>query len=340
MLNSHQDTYFNLDKELDTGKIRRVYLISAYDSFLSDIFIKKIINLKFKNAGENIFYRYGDDVGFEDVTELCYNYSSLFAQEKLVVVKRCEKFSKDLNQIKDYIGKPDSDTILILLFDKNFIDEKKLFKDFDIADFSALAPDELFYIIKSEFDSRGLIIDKNTINLFISLLPENLSVAINEIDKIYNYLLDTPEKTVNESIILKLAGYEPELTPSELIKAIFNKDNYKALTICDNLINKSGFNEIYLLYLLFNYYTDILCFKSKTFNNANRSAAYGKYKIWGEDRWEIGNIYASRIGFPEIEYAVSRITDTDKKLKSTMLDPKVLVTSLVEELTNFSKKRN
>ncbi len=340
MSNKQVYTYFDTEKELTSGKIRKVYLISAFDDFLADIFIKKIAALRFYKANENIFYRYADDVSFNDVAELCFNYTSFFAQEKLVIVKRCEKFSKELERIKDYIAKPDPDTILLLIFDKNFINEKKLYKDFEVADFSAYSQDELSVLLRNEFETRGMKIDNASLDLFISILPENLSIALNEIEKIYSFLIYNPDKVVNSEVILKLAGYEPELTPFELIKAILIKDRCKALTISDHLIDKSGFNEINLLYSLFNYYTDLLCFKSKNFDKYNRNVAYTKYRIWGADRWEIGKSFANQIEVSEIEFAVDRIMQSDRRLKSSMLDSKVILTSLIEELSNFNSKRN
>jgi DNA polymerase III delta subunit len=135
-------------------------------------------------------------------------------------------------------------------------------------------------------------------------------------------------------LILKFIGYENEFTPNDLMRAIIRNDSEKAVQILDNLINTSGINEIYLVSIISNYYFDLLSFKSGKFKGADNYSLFGKYKIWG-DRLSFAKEYSNLLKISDLQKAISLILDLDTKLKTSMLDSKVLLTSLVEELSSM-----
>jgi DNA polymerase III delta subunit len=62
-------------------------------------------------------------------------------------------------------------------------------------------------------------------------------------------------------------------------------------------------------------------------------AFYMNYKIWGERINFVKNHqnFAKKLNFEQI---FSKLIETDSKIKSSMIDPKVLLISLVQEISS------
>jgi DNA polymerase III delta subunit len=100
------------------------------------------------------------------------------------------------------------------------------------------------------------------------------------------------------------------------------------------MIDKHGMNEIYLLSLMTGYFTDLMSAKTKGFDSASMNDIYTKYKIWGN---RVGFVKKHKNDLKDNDFEVifDKIIKTDQKLKTSMLDSKVLLTSLVEELAGI-----
>ena len=186
--------------------------------------------------------------------------------------------------------------------------------------------------IRNEFAEYGRKIGDDALEYLEDNIPQSIDMLHLEIEKICTY---DPDSTVeiNKDILLKFTGYDVEFTPNDLMKSILRNDSGKAVQILDNLLNKAGLSEIYLVSIISNYYFDLLSFKSAKFKADNYSI-YSKYKIWGE-RINFAKEYRNVLSIKELEKAVSLIIEVDKKLKTSMLDSKILLTSLIEELCNL-----
>jgi len=327
-------TFLDFQSELKAGKIRNVYYIASSDNY----FISKACELLreklfgSKDNRDNFFLKYADESSLQEIIDLSNNFASLFSSKKIIVVKRCEKFSRKLDDLLNFLEKPEQDTLILAVFDKDFVLEKKLAKD-NFYDFSDLPEKEMTIWVKSEFESRGIKIQADALELFISSIPVSFDLLISEIDKLSNYDFEGSEKIITQDLVLKSIGYDKEYSPEELIYSIITKNHKRALEILDNLINSNSLNEIYLLSIMSNYYMDLITFKTKGFENNDSSSLYGKYKLWGE-RAKFAKNHHKLLNLQNLESSFGRILDTDMKLKTTMLDSKILMTSLVEELIN------
>ncbi len=327
------NTFPDFEKEISSGKVRNVYFIAASDNYFvskaGELLRSKVLN----GSKENFFLKYADETSVEEIIDLCNNFSSLFSSQKVIILKRAEKFSRKMETLLAYTKKPDPDTTLLLVFDKDYVTEKKLAQSIDFYDFSEMLPKAYFEWLKSEFNSRGCTINDEELSLFASSVPQIFDLAINEIEKISNYDFGNKEKVITRDIILEFTGYEKEYSPEELVHSIIQKNHKRAQEILDYLINKGGVNEIYLLSIITNYYADLLTFKTKGFQRQDSGSIYGKYKLWGE-RAKFAKNFHSIISEKSLKYALTRILETDQKLKNTMLDSKILLASLIEDMVS------
>lgn len=154
-----------------------------------------------------------------------------------------------------------------------------------------------------------------------------------EIEKVSNFDFEDREPVLTKEIILQFIGYDRDYSPEELMISIVKKDRNRAFTILNNLLNTKGLNEVYLLSLISNYYMDMLSFKTRGMESMDSRLIYQKYKMWG-DRVKFAKNYHKLLNINALEGSFDRIIDTDKKLKTSMLDAKILMTSLVDELIN------
>jgi len=332
-------TYPDFEKQVKSGKIQPVYYVLALDNY----FLKKAGRLLLekisgsKDNKENYFIKYADESSPEEIIDLCSNFSSLFSNNKIVIVKRCEKFGKKLESILSYVQNPDKDTTLILSFDKEYAREKKLDKQINFYDFAFLPDEDYIKWVKSLFDARDCKIDSGELSLFVDTVPRIFELVENEVEKIAGYCEEISgegEKKVTKEVIYKFIGYDTSYSPEDLMVSILSKNSRKSLEILENMIDKHGMNEIYLLTLMSGYYTDLMSAKTKGFESAGMNEIYSKYKIWG-DRIGFVKNHRNDIKDDDFEKVFDKIIQTDQKLKTSMLDSKVLLTSLVEELAGI-----
>ncbi len=328
-------SFHDFRKEVSSGKLRNVYYIAAVDNyFLSragEILREKLFGSK--DNRDNFFLKYADETSLQELIDLTSNFASLFSSQKIVVVKRCEKYSRKLGELLEITKKIDENSYIFLAFDTSFVYDKKMHNSYDFFDFSELPQRELYDWVKYEFENKGIKINNDALDLFITSVPSSFDLLSTEIEKISNFDFEENEPLITREIILQFIGYDREYSPEELLASIVCKNHNRAFTILNNLLYSKGTNEVYLLSVISNYYMDMISFKTRGLDTMDSRIIDQKYKIWG-DRVKFAKNYHKSLNISSLERSVSQIIDTDKKLKTSMLDPKILMTSLVEDLIN------
>lgn len=330
-------TFFDFKKEISSGKMKNVYYIASVDNYFllkaGEILREKLFGSK--ENKENFFLKYADETPMQELFDLTSSGASLFSSQKLVIVKRCEKYSRKLSEFMELSQEKTEETCILYAFDTSFVYEKKLdqIKGIDFYDFSELPQRELYDWVRQEFESRGITINTDALDLFITSIPSSFDLLSSEIEKVSNYDFEGKEPVLTKEIVLQFIGYDRDYSPEELMISIVKKDQNRAFTILNNLLNTKVLNEVYLLSLISNYYMDMLSFKSQGLESMDTRLIYQKYKMWG-DRVKFAKSYHKFLNINSLERSFEKIVETDKKLKTSMLDAKILMTSLVDELIN------
>lgn len=330
-------TFLDFQKEVTDGKIKNVYYIAAIDNYFIQKAAENLREKLFGNADnkENFFLKYADEIPMLELIDFARSSASLFSPKKLIIVKRCEKYSRKLSEFLELSLKTDEDSVIFYIFDSNFVIEKKLYDSpkYGFYDFSVLPQKELYEWVRSEFLTNDLKINNDALDLFITSIPPSFDLLSTEIEKISNYDFGTGNKLLTREIVLQFIGYDKDYSPEELISSILSKERLKAFKILNNLLDNKGVNEVYLLSVLSKYYLDLLSFKTAGLENMDNRLIYQKYKIWGEGI-KLGKIYVKSMNIISLAKSIENLLETDKKLKSSMLDPKILMAYLVDELLN------
>lgn len=328
-------TFLDFKAEIKSGRMRNVFFIASNDNYFvaqaGDMLREELFGAA--NKRENFFTKYADESPVDEIIDLANNTTSLFSQQKLVVLKRAEKYSRKINDLFESLNKIDHDTYLLVVFDRDYVAEKRYDKEKEFFDFSDLPEDKLLQLVRNEFTSRGFDISDSDLEFFVSSIPVSIDLLMNEVEKITNYDFGDSTKTITKELILKFIGYDREYSPEELMTSILTRDSNRAMKVLEGLFSSAGFSEIYLVSIISGYYMDLMSFKTKGFLQKDSSSLYGKYKMWG-DKAKFARQYHNSIKISSLEKAIAKLLDTDLKLKSSMIDPKILMTSLVEELVN------
>jgi DNA polymerase III delta subunit len=165
------------------------------------------------------------------------------------------------------------------------------------------------------------------------MFPSSFDILSKEIQKISSYE-PASGNAIDKDLLIKFTGYESDYTPNDLMRAIIRNDSVKSVQILDNLLHKTGLNEIYLVSIISNYYLDLLSFSSGKFKGSDSFSVFGKYKIWGE-RLNFAKEYGNILKLSELTKALFLLLELDKKLKTSMINSEILLTSLVEELCSL-----
>jgi len=197
--------------------------------------------------------------------------------------------------------------------------------------------------ISQMFRKRGVSINGAAVSFLAEALGRSAEAIISEVDKLSEYAKDKGSVTLAdaESMVKRLEGHKIY----ELSRAIVRKDAVAALTILDrmyrNLLDsnrKVSTAGIPLLVLSSCVESEFRMMAiAKEFQESNDAAAFatrmtslqggrGKFK---EARARIIISNARRFSVREIESALSRARQVDKRLKSTSLPSKLLLEELI-----------
>lgn len=326
-------SFFDFQNELSLNDIKNVYFISSSDSY----FISKATEiLRHKLFGDNnnvsdYFIRYADETPLNELAAILVS-DSLFSSAKLVLVKRCEKYSKKIDEFISLFDNIHRDVKVMLVFDPEFVKDKKLDKNLSFYNFSDLPDSHAKDFVITEFSQRGISVSSDAAGMFLSLLPPNVDYIVSEVEKISNTEQVCKSMQLTEEVFSALYTYQSDESPQEIVEALILKDKKRALRHLQNLINNSV-NEIYLLSVLSGYFTDILAEKSKP------KGYRVSEKITGGNPWyqrgDFIRSVSSEISFQRIKNILSMILVTDKLLKSTNIDAGLLLFTLICNLTTL-----
>jgi len=328
-------TFRDFQNEISSGRVRNAYYISAVDNYFiskaGEILREKLFGSKTNK--DNFFLKYADETPLQELQDITGSFASLFASQKVVVVKRCEKYSRKMSDLMEFSKKIDENSFLLFCFDSAYVLEKKLYDNYDFFDFSDMPQRELYDWVRGEFEKSSIRINNDALDLFLTSIPASFDLINTEIEKISNYDFEGKEAVITKEIILEFTGYDTEYTPDELMRCIVRKERKQAFIVLNNLLNTNSLNEVYLLSLISNYYMDLISFKTTGLDLMDSRLIYQKYKMWG-DRVKFAKNYHKLMNINGLHNSIQQIIDTDKKLKTSIMDPKILMTSLVEELIN------
>ena len=260
-------TIENLEKELNTGKLRSIYLLYGEELFLLENSLKKIKHL-FGECIKGINYINVDDTNISgligDIETPAFGF-----EKKLIIVrnsgilkKEGKRKNAEMEKIRgrlvDYINENMqiiNDSVILVIVEEDADTKQELYKLIDkigaICNFEAQKPFQIENRLKIICNQYKVQVDSNTLKYLIECCGTNMQDLINEIRKLIEYA-GTGGK-IEKQDVDKLAIKKLESIIFDLTDNLGKKETQKALEVLKNLIyNKEPLQKI--LITLYNHF--------------------------------------------------------------------------------------
>lgn len=260
-------TIENLEKELNTGKLRSIYLLYGEELFLLENSLKKIKHL-FGECIKGINYINVDDTNISgligDIETPAFGF-----EKKLIIVrnsgilkKEGKRKNAEMEKIRgrlvDYINENMqiiNDSVILVIVEEDADTKQELYKLIDkigaICNFEAQKPFQIENRLKIICNQYKVQVDSNTLKYLIECCGTNMQDLINEIRKLIEYA--GAGGKIEKQDVDKLAIKKLESIIFDLTDNLGKKETQKALEVLKNLIyNKEPLQKI--LITLYNHF--------------------------------------------------------------------------------------
>jgi DNA polymerase-3 subunit delta len=322
-----------IKNELLSRKILPVYFFLGEDSYsieagsaLVEEAVKPMIESDFD---KETFY--GEDKNLNDIL----NFASAFpfgSGKKLIILKEFEKI-KDKKQLASYVNSPQDFTVLIIINNgtvSNLDTEpyKSLIKNKYIFEGKELKGENLVEWLTENVKLKGKFLTSENARLLIDIVGENREMLEAQLEKIFVFLNDTKEITLDS--IKSLSTSLKEYNIFDLQNAIGKKDKALTLKIAYNMLDK-GAEPTYILHMLTRYFTGLSRVNELTAKKIPDQAAariVGTHPFYYKDHVKARKIYTDS----SLYRIVQSLLKADLSVKTTSSDNKTIITILISEI--------
>lgn len=330
--------YDILEKELNNGTLKSIYLLYGNEKYLIDLIEKKIK----KNFGElvqGINFVLIDETNIKD---LIFNIEvpAFGYDKKLIIVKNSGLLKKDgrkkePTELQKEVGKYFEENVSIInemaivVFVENEIDKNYFYNVLNengiVCEVNQLKPIQLVARLKKICNMYKVNCDESTLNYLIEMAGTNLQILINEIRKLIEYTGEGG--TITKDAIDKLTIKQIESVVFELTDNLGNKKIDKSIEVLDNLIyQKEPLQKI--LITLYNHFKKLyLCSIAVKLNKdivtslnlkPNQTFLVNKYKK-----------QASYFSETDLKNVLNELTEIDYKSKNGLIDIDIALRSVL-----------
>lgn len=274
-------TFEQIKADIEARRFEPVYLLMGdepyYIDALTDLLVEKVVPNEEKDFNQTIVYGMETDV--PSVITLARSFP-MMSDYQLVVVKEAQGLSK-IDELEIYVKNPLKSTVLVINYKNGTLDKrKKLYGEVSkcgIVFESAKIPDyKIPAFVNSYTQSKGLTTDSKAAQMLADYLGNNLSKLTNEIEKLI-IAIPTGQRQITAELIEQNIGISKDFNNFELLKAIVEKDIFKANQIAD-YFEKNPKNNPFIMTLsvLFNFFSNLMvCYWAKDKTDKGLAAELG-----------------------------------------------------------------
>lgn len=315
------------------------------DEFMSELsykFIGKDFNPKV-----NLQSFFADETAINEVINECSNLSFL-SDKKIIVYKLVKKtgtrgMPKESKEgFINYSKNPNPDNMLILLNgDKAFTFSN--FEDFENTSVK-------IYNVATDSDKdiadwcrdklKGYEVDNETILHLLQFVNPSYDEISSEIDKLKTFCIDSKKVTLDD--VNLCVGMNKDFNENNLFEAILKRNFEKAIGIYDNMSSKTTASSMEVELKFVAYMNNLFISLHKMqdpaiINMPEGFALFRELKLWkdGARMYGLYKNYIKDLNILKIKKAFDYIYETDKTLKFTEKDKRLVINNLIHNLINL-----
>lgn len=324
---------FDIPKDIKTNGLKPIYYVFGEDTFSFDYAksaIEKAVTPLLASEFDKETY-YGSKNSFTEILSAASTFP--FGDgKKFLIVKNAEK-PKDKDKLTEYAASPSEFTVILLLHEGSITKPdsepfKTLNKLGEIFESKEMKGDALVEWVKSYVKENQRNISDENAQLLIDIVGENRSLIELQLEKIFLFLNDKKEVTLES--IQQLATELKQFNIFDLINAIGRKEKSKALEIAFNLY-ESGTDMIQIIGMLNRYFSALAKIDEL---NALKMSDQEAARIVGTHPFYYKNYVEARKRYDlnAITNAFRALFNADLTIKTSPLDQKTVLTMLIAEI--------
>jgi len=262
-------SFEQIKKDIQSRKFHPIYLLMGDEPYYIDELTKLLENtiLPETERDFNQTILYGPETDVATVITSARSFP-MMSDYQVIIVKEAQGLKK-IEDLDIYAKSPLSSTILIINYKNGTLDKRKklhaeIEKNGIIFESKKIPEYKMPAFVTSFLSSKGLGIDQKSAQLLTDFLGNDLSKVVNEIEKL-TLALSPNEKRITAELIEQNIGISKDFNNYELLKAVVEKDTFKANQIA-NYFEKNPKNNplIVTLSVLFNFFSNLMiCYWAK-----------------------------------------------------------------------------
>lgn len=327
--------FHTLRNLIKRGEITPVHYYYGKEKFLAEILSEEIIRNKIPSEERDysVFKFELKETTWEEIVNTL-STSSFFSRNRVVIVrltppkKKKEDLSKDIVFLKDYLSSPSKNSYLVIIAEEKEGEVYEILKNSSLCTIfplNPLTPEEIEALIEERLKENGKTISPMAMEILMEEAAEDLSLALNELEKIIVYSGD--KSRIEREDIESLTSFSARFKIEELIKAIDARDKPLAFKILENVL------EIYDPVFLLGAFAWVYC---RRYNNLMGEESQIKIRTqnFSEEKEKTGEILRKKI--KRIESILRIIFNTDLKIKSNPFN-KGMIEEMIARIINIEE---
>lgn len=262
-------TFEQIKTDIAKRKFQPIYLLMGEEAYyideITEALVEGVVPEAERDFNQHILYGLETDVA--SVVSLARSFP-MMSEFQLIVIKEAQNLKK-IEELEVYTRNPLSSTILVLNYKNGNLDKrKKLYASIDkqgvVFESKKIPEYKIPAFISSYLTMKGLGIDQKSAQMLTDFLGNDLSKLVNEMDKL---ILSIPanEKRITAELIERNIGISKDFNNFELLKAVVEKNTFKANQIADYFEKNPKNNPLIVtLVVLFNFFSNLMiCYWEK-----------------------------------------------------------------------------
>ncbi len=332
-----------IKKHIKENNFSSLYFIHGDEKYLAAFYANTLASAITDTSGMSFNYYCFDSetINFDSFYEACETLPVM--SERVCVFVKDFPFSKtsteELKQYTDYFGNIPSSTVAIFQTTAEDVDSqnskwKTVIDSFNkngvIFNLSKRTQEQIADLLVRSASKRNTSIDKDTAEFFVSTVGNNMTVLLNEFDKLCAY---SSRKPITRKMIEEISIKSVEASVFDLTTAINNGKSDKAYQILNELIKNKTDPTLIIGTIAFSY-TDIYRAKIAKENKAPLIEVVNTYPSYkGKTfRLEKAETAARKLTSTQIKKLLEAVAEADIKIKSFSVNNIVVLEELIAKL--------
>ncbi len=325
-----------LEEDIKNKRFKKIYVLTGTQSYNRKRYEKALINVFLPDGDEmNLTKFYGAKIDMKEVSELAQTMPFL-AERRVIVLEDTGLFSKSCEELSDLI--PNIPESGVMIFSEDKVDmrlkqTKAVKSEGCIAVFDNLSENDLRDFVTRRLGKEHRPITKNALELFIRRCPDDLWQVTNDLEKLISYTFGKEGIRIEDVEEVIPAPAEDKIF--NMIDAILDKNTKQTLLYYTDLLALRS-DPMGILSLIRQQYLLMLHVKCLAEENVSAASMASLLKM-RETRVKMALSAARRSSKIRLTGGIRKCADTDERIKSGLIDPRIGVETLMIELCQSDK---